>query len=183
MNTALQQLFIVVRRAPFMVFCITVFLLLSIANYFLWKNYQSINFRHEEVQRNGEKMFSALSNHNRISRDLNEVEGALKQIDENLIAEADLAENLGYFYQMETLSRVRLTQLNQLSSQPADDSPFKAIPFSLRVTGTYSQLINFVRELESGPRVLRIKNFDFSRGEAKGSTLALGLTVELLGNP
>ena len=128
-------------------------------------------------------MFSALSGYSRIIGQLATVDEALKQIDENLIAENDLAENQGYFYQLETLSRVRLTQLNQLSAQPADDSPYKAVPFSLRATGTYAQLIDFLRELESGPRQLRIKTFDFSRGDAKVDNLVLGLTVELLGSP
>jgi Tfp pilus assembly protein PilO len=183
MNHSLQQFFNFAKRAPFLVFCVALFLALSIADYFLWQREQTINVRHEEVRRNGENIFSALSSHARIANELATVDEALKQIDDNLIAETDLAENLGYFYQMETLSRVRLTQLNQLSSQPVEDSAYKAIPFSLRATGTYSQLVSFIRELESGPRQLRIKTFDFSRGEQKSNALALGLTVELLCSP
>jgi Tfp pilus assembly protein PilO len=184
MNAALKQLFVLVRRAPFLVFSIVLFLLLSIADYFLWERQEVIASAHEEARQGGEKMFSALAGHARIVSQLETVDEALKQIDQNLIAENDLAENLGYFYQMETLSRVRLTQLNQLSSQPADDgSPYKSIPFSLRVTGSYPQLLGFLRELESGPRLLRIKTFDFSRADARSNTIALGLTVELLGSP
>lgn len=184
MNFDLKKLFALVRRAPFLVFCLTMFLLLSIANYFLWQYQKEIVVQHDDVRRNGEKMFSALSSHGRILSELASVDEALAQIDQNLIAENDLAENLGYFYQLETLSRVRLTQLNQLSSQPpAEDNPYRAIPFSLRATGTYPQLVNFIRELESGPRVLKIKTFDFSRADIRNNTLALGLTVELLGKP
>ena len=183
MNPAIQQLLSAVRRAPFLVACFTLFVLLSVGNYFLWQRQQAITAQYDEVRRNGETMFSALSGYSRIIGQLATVDEALKQIDENLIAENDLAENQGYFYQLETLSRVRLTQLNQLSAQPADDSPYKAVPFSLRATGTYAQLIDFLRELESGPRQLRIKTFDFSRGNAKVDNLVLGLTVELLGSP
>jgi len=184
MNFDLKQLFALVRQAPFLVFCITIFLLLAVADYFLWQREHEISVQHEDVRRTGEKMFSALSSHGRIIAELATVDGALKRIDQNLITETDLAENLGYFYQLETLSRVRLTQLNQLSSQPpAEDSPYRAVPFSLRATGTYPQLINFLRELESGPRVLRIKTFDFSRADIRNDTLVLGLTVELLGSP
>jgi Tfp pilus assembly protein PilO len=184
MNPSLAQLLALVRRAPFLASCISVFVVLGVADYFLWQRLQGITSQYDEVRRNGETMFSALSSQGRVVTQLAAVEEALKHIDQNLIAETDLAENLGYFYQMETLSRVRLTQLNQLSAQPAaDGSPYKAIPFSLRATGTYAQLIGFLHELESGPRQLRIKTFDFSRGEAKNNTLALGLTVELLGSP
>ncbi len=184
MNELLQQLFATVRRAPFLVFCLTLFVLLSIANYFLWKRQQTITTTHEEVRRNGEKMFSALSSHNRIVGELGTVEDAIKRIDQNLVAESDLAENLGYFYQLEAMSRVRVTQLTQLSSQPAaDGNPYKAVPFSLRATGSYPQLISFLRELESGPRLLRIRNFDLSRGDPKANAVAISLTVELLASP
>ena len=183
MNESLQQFFNWVKRAPFLFFCIVLFVGLSAANYFLWKRQQEISAQHEDVRRNGESMFSALSSHTRLLGELATVDDALKQIDDNLIVETDLAENLGYFYQIETLTRVRLTQLNQLSSQPADESPFKAIPFSMRATGTYPQLVSFIRELETGPRQLRIKSFDFSRADTKVSPLALSLTVELLGKP
>lgn len=183
MNESLQRFFSWVKRSLFVFICIVLFVGLSVANYFIWKRQQEINSQHEEVRRNGESMFSALSSHTRLVGELAMVDDALKQIDDNLIVETDLAENLGYFYQIETLSRVRLTQLNQLSSQPADDSPYKSIPFSMRATGTYPQLVSFVRELESGPRQLRIKSFDFSRAESKGNPLSLSLTVELLGKP
>ena len=184
MNPTLEQLLKQMRRTPFFACCILLFVLLNIANYFLWQRQQSIAARHEELKRSGENMFSALAGHNRIVSQLTTVDEALKKIDQNLVLETDLAENLGYFYQIETLSRVRLTQLNQLSSQPAtEDNPYKAIPFSLRVTGSYPQLIGFIRELESGPRLARIKTFDFSRTEAKSAAVSLGLTVELLGSP
>lgn len=184
MNLSLQQLFTLVRRAPFLVFCLTFFSLFAIADYFLWQRQKDITVMHEDVRRSGEKMFSALSNHGKVIAELTAVDEAVKQIDQNLINETDLAENLGYFYQLETLSRVHLTQLNQLSSQPpAEDSPYRAIPFSIRATGTYSQLINFIRELEGGPRLLKIKTYDFSRADVRNDTLALGLTVEVLGKP
>jgi Tfp pilus assembly protein PilO len=183
MNATLQNFLTFARRAPFLVFCVVALIVFSIADYYLWQREKEINAQHEEVRRNGEKMFSALSSHGRISTELQSVNDALKQIDDNLITETDLAENIGYFYQMETLSRVHLTQLTPLSSQPVEDSAYKAIPFSMRATGTYSQLIRFLRELESGPRQARIKTFDFTRADAKSNALTLGLTVELLGSP
>ena len=183
MNAGFQQFLQAVRRARFLTFCIVVFVGLNTANYFLWQRQRDIAFKHEEVRRSGESMFSALASHSTVVGQLLMVDDALKQIDQNLVVEADLAENLGYFYQLETLSRVRLTQLNQLSSQPSEDNPYKAIPFSLRVSGSYPQLIGFMRELESGPRVARIKTFDFSRTAAKSAAINLGLTVELLGSP
>ena len=67
--------------------------------------------------------------------------------------------------------------------RPATDgNPYKAVPFSFRATGGYPQLVKLLRDLESGPRLLRIKTFNFSRGEQKTNALVLDLTVDLLGS-
>ena len=103
-------------------------------------------------------------------------------IQANLIREGELAENLGYFYQLETLSKARLTQLSQLSSQPAAaDAPFIAIPFSIRATGSYRQVMRFLHELESGPRLCRVTSYGLSgEGDAR---VQLDLSIEMLGRP
>ena len=184
MNTVLQQLWIVARRSPLIASSLTLVVLLGVANYFLWRWQQKLTNSLEEERRNGEAMLLAQTNHSRIAAQLTAVQEALKLIDDNLIVEGDLAGNLGYFYEIEKLSRLRLSQLTQLNSQPtAEESPFKSIPFSLRLTGSYNQLMNFLRELETGPRPLRIRTFTFNRGDPANSTLSLDLTVELLGKP
>lgn len=185
MNAALQQLLALVRRAPLLVASLTLILLLGVGNYFLWQRQQELTRRHEEVRGNGEAMLLALTGHARLTTQLAAVQDALKLIEDNLVVEGDLAENLGYFYQIEKLTRLRLSQLNQLSSQPAaEDSPYKTVPFSLRITGSYYQLMNFLHELETGPRLLRVRTFTINRGsDATNNTLSLELTVELLGKP
>lgn len=184
MKALLKQLLATARRYPLVAISLSLFTLLSIANYFLWQRQQIITRQHDTVRRNGDAMLQALTSQSLIAGELAAVKEALKMIDRNLIAEADLAENLGYLYQMETLSHVRLSQMNQLSSLPAPEgNPYKSVPFSLRVTGTYPQMINFLRELETGPRLLRIKTYSFSRDAAKNNTLSLDLIVEILGSP
>jgi Tfp pilus assembly protein PilO len=185
MNALLQQLSVLTRRSPLIVFSVTLFLLLGLANYFLWQQQQKLTKSLAEKRSNGEAMLLALTGHSKITAQLATVQDALKQIDANLVAEGDLAENLGYFYQIEKLSRLRLSQLNQLSSQPvAADSPYKSIPFSLRLTGSYYQLMSFLHELETGPRLFRVRTFAFSRsGGTANNALSLDLNVELLGKP
>jgi len=184
MNAALQQLAAAVRRSPLVAVNIAVLAILGVAYYFLLDRHQTLTQQHAEVRRNGEAMMQSLTSQARITTELGKVQDALKVIDQNLVVEGDLAENLGYFYQMETVSRVRLSQLNQLNSQPPPEgNPYKAIPFSLRATGTYPQLMNFLREMETGPRLLRIKTYSFSRGDGKTGAFTLDLTVDLLGSP
>src|SRR4051812_973846 len=103
MNEGLQQLINGFKRSPFLIFCILTTVGLGVADYFLWARETEIVARHEEVRRSGENMFTALSSHSRLAGELNTIDDALKQIDDNLIVEGDLAENQGYFFQIETL--------------------------------------------------------------------------------
>lgn len=184
MNTLLENFLAFVRRYPVVVGSIVVILLLGGANYYLWSRHQVLVRNHEETRRKGEAMQQAISEHSRLTAHFTTTREAVAYIDQNLINEGDLAENLGYFYQMESANHIRLTQLTQLSSQPAPEgNPYKAIPFSLRATGSYSQLMRFLRALEGGPRLLRIRAFSFSRADPVSGNLALDLSVEMLGHP
>jgi Tfp pilus assembly protein PilO len=97
-------------------------------------------------------MFLSLGGHSRIQAQSAEATGALAYIDRNLAAEADLAGNLDYFYQIEKTTRIQLTNLSQLSSQPASpDAPYLAIPFSLRLNGSYPQILPTCTPLRPAP--------------------------------
>lgn len=182
MNTLWEQFLVLARRRPLVIACFALSAVLLVANYFLWQQRQSVTRRHDEVRRNGESMLRALTNHSRITNELATVQEAVSFIDRNLIVEGNMEVNLGYFYRMERISRVRLGQLNQLGSlPPVEDNPFRTVPFSLQAVGNYSQVLHFIRELETGPRLLRIRSYSVSRGDPKTSAMSLDITVELLG--
>ena len=52
----------------------------------------------------------------------------------------------------------------------------------MRVTGSYPQIIGFIRALETGPRLARIRDYEFTSTDAKTGMMAMDLTVELLGS-
>lgn len=197
MNAVLQQFLAYTRRNPVLVVSIASIVIMGGASYFLWQRQKDLTSEHAEIQRNGEEILQSLSGHARLTAEIATVKEALDYIDRNLINEGDLAENLGYFYQIETASRLRFSQLNQLSSQPqAPGSYYKPVPFTLQATGTYRQIIRLLHELESGPRLLRIRNYSLSHsaGAAEPARNAspatevvdlvtLEVTVELLARP
>lgn len=182
MSVLLQQFHDLIRRHPLVSGCVAALLLLGAANYYFWDQRHTLANQHDEARRYGEAMLPVLASQTRLTAQVATTQEAVELIERNLIVESDLAENLGYFYKLETASRARLAQISQLNSQALQGNPFKAIPFALRVTGSYAQLIGFVRALETGPRLARIRDYEFTRSDAKAGTLALDLTVELLGN-
>lgn len=184
MNAFLQRLLAGTRRNPLLVVCLVVIVVCGAASWYLWDRQQSLVGVHEQVQRNGEAMLQSLTSHARITAEITKLDEALAYIDRHLINEGDLAENIGYFYEIEAASRIKFTQVSQMSSQPqSGDKPFKTVPFSLRTTGSYRQLLRVIRELENGPRLLRIRTFNFDADTGNPDKLSLDLTVELLARP
>ena len=114
--------------------------------------------------------------------ELEVVRETTRRIEENLVVEANLAENLWYFYKLEEQTKARLPELHQLSSPTTDKSPlYRRVPYSLRIAGSYEQVAAFLLALETGPRLVKITGFNYARAEAVGSAMALDLNVELLG--
>ena len=184
MNAFFQQFLLYARRNPVLVISITVIVVMGSASYYLWYRQHALVTEHDEVRRSGEEMLQSLTSHARITAEIVTVKQALDYIDRNLINEGDLAENLGYFYQIETASRMRFSQIAQLSSQPGPaDSPYKVVPFALRASGTYRQILRLLRELETGPRQLRIRTYTFSASDTEPDLITMDLNVELLARP
>jgi Tfp pilus assembly protein PilO len=197
MNAVLQSLLSFARRNPVLVASLAIIIVMGGSSYYLWHRQQLLTGEHAEIQRNGEDVLQSLTSHARLTAEIATVKEALDYIDRNLINEGDLAENLGYFYQIETASRLRFSQLNQLSSQPQPPgSYFKPVPFTLQATGTYRQIMRLLHELETGPRLLRIRTYALSQsgGGAEPGRIAepnaepvdlvtLEVNVELLARP
>jgi Tfp pilus assembly protein PilO len=118
----------------------------------------------------------------RLKKELAAVREKTKEIEANLVDDADLAANLRYFYNLEEETKVRLPELHPVSSPPTDVSAhYRRVPYGLRVLGTYDQVAAFLLALETGKRLSRITTFSFARTDPSGQAVALDLNVELLG--
>jgi Tfp pilus assembly protein PilO len=170
-----------VRERPYVAGCLVLALVLGGVNYFLWQRREAVTEQHAEARRKGEFMLQALTRRARIDADLGALREAMAQINDNLLEEQSMEVNLGYFYKFERKTRVRLVRLNQLASLPAaGGSRYKAVPFSMQVTGSYRESMSFLRALESGPRILRVRSCTFERGAEDSTDLTLDLTVDVL---
>jgi Tfp pilus assembly protein PilO len=180
MSVFFQRFWDLIRRYPLVSSCVAVMMLLGAANYYFFDQRALLASQHDDARVYGERMMTVLAGHTRLTAQVGTTQEAVELIERNLIVESDLAENLGYFYKLETASRARIAQISQLNAQTLSGNPFKAVPFSVRVTGSYPQIIGFIRALETGPRLARIREYEFTRSDAKAGTLAMDLTVELL---
>ncbi len=182
MSVFFQRFWDLIRRYPLVSSCVVVMMLLGAANYYFFDQRAILASQHDDARVYGERMMTVLAGHTRLTAQVATTQEAVELIERNLIQENDLPENLGYFYKLETASRARIAQISQLNAQTLIGNPFKAVPFSVHVTGSYPQIIGFIRALETGPRLARIREYEFTRSDAKTGTLAMDLTVELLGS-
>jgi Tfp pilus assembly protein PilO len=132
------------------------------------------------VRQKGEFIARALAGRPRVEADLDTLTEALAQIEGNLLDEASMEVNLGYFYKLEKTTRVHLIRLNQLvATTPGAGNSFKAVPFAMQVSGSYRNSMAFLRALETGPRILRVRNASFERG-AETNEFLMDLTVDVI---
>ncbi|MEY3773435.1 MAG: hypothetical protein RLZZ129_215 [Verrucomicrobiota bacterium] len=179
-----QNLQPTLKRYLFSSVCAGLSLTLLIGAVILWLDQRALAQRLQTRTAQGEAVLTALAAGPVLRDTLAQVRKASASITANLVDEPNLAENLWYCYNLEESTRVRLRDLNQLSSQAvAGDATYRLIPYSLRVTGTFPQVMDFMQKLETGPKLAKIRAFSLNRLDAEGLNVSLQIDVVLLGKP
>jgi Tfp pilus assembly protein PilO len=182
MNARLAQFFGFVRRYPYPTGCTILTIALAVTAWFLWDQNQTLELVRQQRAKDGEAMLALLVSGSTQRQELATAREVTRRIEDNLLIETNLAENSWYFFKLEQQTKARLPQVSQISSPINDHSTlYKRIPYTLRVEGNYDQVGAFLLGLETGPRLVAITGFSFTRRQADGSNLALDLNVELLG--
>ena len=172
------------RRNTFAVSCALIILVLVGGGWWLWhdlgKQEETLHVRTLQ----GEVELEIIATSPLLREALNQARTAVTRIESNLAVASNLADNLGYFYQLEEKTRTRLRGLNQLSTgAPAEDdrAVYKTIPYTMEVSGTYAQVMDFLQSLESGPRLVKIRSFSFRRADTSSGNVLLQLDLVVLG--
>jgi Tfp pilus assembly protein PilO len=174
------QLLAVAKRHRFRAASIVVMVSLALASGVLLKYQHSLSGVLSKLRVEGEARQATLVSGPQMRQELANVKEITHRIELNLVSD-NLEENVGYFYQMEEQTKVHLDELHPLSA-PIDNNPsFKRVPFSLRTSGNYQQLISFIYAIETGPRLANITSFGLRRRGNNSPIITLELSLELLG--
>lgn len=180
MSPALDPLRRLWRRHTFNCVCGALILLAGGGNWMLWRDLQEQTRRQAEIRARSDTLLQALATLSTVTAQHAAAERAVAQIDRHLITEGDLAGNAAILFQCEKDCEIRFTQQAQLSSQPpSEGNPYRAVPFTLRVTADFPHLMRLLQELEQLPQVNRVRTFSLNRTTA-GADLELSLNVEFL---
>lgn len=113
---------------------------------------------------------------------------ANQKISDRMIHVGQLAENLQYFYRIESETGAKLTDLRQVPQPiPVRNAPklaYTPVGFALAAQGTYAQLVDMLRRLEGGEHYCRVLTCSIHPvSEIRGGALQMTLSIELLGLP
>lgn len=110
---------------------------------------------------------------------------ANQTIADRLIKVGQLAENLQYFYKLESDTGVKIDIRQVPWAPPLRNAPktaYTPVGFALTATGTYPQVLDLLRRLESGEHYCRVNTcLIHPFGEGRGAPLQMTLTIDLLG--
>jgi len=110
-------------------------------------------------------------------------------IQARMIHVGQLAENLRYFYKLESDTGTKLGELREVTpavaGKNAPKTTYTPVGFAVTVLGEYPALIDFLRRLESGVHYVRVNQCSLTPVDAaiRGGPLTMSLNIELLGMP
>jgi Tfp pilus assembly protein PilO len=173
-------------RYPFCAVCIVVSLLLAGANLRLrfWLGDQATQL-HAQAQK-GDEVLKFISRGSQLRSELTAARAATQRIAENLVVEKNIPENFWYFYKIEQDTGAKLVELQQRPAPlPESGAPatYRRVPYMLKMSGPFRNVVAFLQQVETGPRLGRISGFVLQRQDLTTGRVVLQLDLEMLGFP
>jgi Tfp pilus assembly protein PilO len=181
MNARLRELVSLAGEFPFFTSCVMIALLGAGIAGFFYRQLSELQYTHDRVRKEGEVMLATIKSANTLRSQRDYLDNAVQAINNSLVTEDNLAENLGYFYKIEDQTHARITDLHQTSSNPLPaGAKLKTVPVVMSITGSFAQVAAYLRQIEIGPRLIKISSFSFHRSKSGGDSVALDLTLDML---
>jgi|CZKI01.1.fsa_nt_gi hypothetical protein len=139
-----------------------------------------------ETSKQGELMLANIEDAHQLKEQHVALVSANQAIANRMIHVGQLAENLQYFYRLESETSTKLTDPRQMAwNPPPKNMPkttYTPVGFAITAQGTYPQLVGLLRRLENGEHYCRVISCNLKPvAEQRGSPLTTTLDLELLG--
>lgn len=180
-----EELKIFVKKNPAPVVCGVIALAVGVALYFRSGALATAEQELAQKSAQAEKYALNIKNAAQLKDQLEMLVAANKKIESRLTRASQQGTNTQYFYKLAREADVKITSFNQSTPNTKNTkTAFTGIGFSVSVQGELSQILNFLRQLESGTHYCRVLGASGSISpKARNSPLILTLNLELLGQP
>lgn len=179
----------VAKKHPVGVGCALLSVVLLALLYLRGGNIEEAQARLEEVTATADRLKTNINYSAQLSGQVESLSHAVDVLKERTMQPGALAQNLRYFYKLESDAGVTLIDLRQMNpvyppapKKNASQPIFISLPFSVGVQGEFNKVMTFLRKLENGEHFGRINTASL-RPSASRSDVTLTLAVELLAQP
>ena len=175
-----------VRKNMICVVCVAVSLVILVTLYLRSDVLPGAEDVLAQKTKEGELIAANIEDSKQLKEQYAALETANEAISARMIHVGQLAENLQYFYRLESDTNTKLTDLRQLPWQPpAHNAPktiFTPVAFAVTAQGDYPQLMDLLRKLENGEHYCRVLSCSLKpTAEQRGVPLLMTLSIELMG--
>ena len=182
-----DELIATVKKQPIGFACGVICLACIALLYFRGSKIEERQAEYEAKSAEASMIVTNVLNSAKLPEQVAEIQALSKELDSRLIRGGQLAVNQQYFYKLEAETEVKMSDMRQnpLSRGAKAPTLYSAIPFTLSVQGSFSQLLVFLQRLETGPHFCRFTSVSFVKSAAAAdfSSMTLSLNLELLGTP
>ncbi|MGH8021356.1 MAG: hypothetical protein ACREIA_24370 [Opitutaceae bacterium] len=174
-----------IKRYPLQIACGAVVLVCALLYYFRMGVVSEVETNLDEALRKSNRVEDNIAAGASLQDHLSAMNTFVSELGPRLVQPADLADNLKYFYKLESETGVTLGDLRQSApGAKGKDELFVGVGYDVMLSGTFIQVVSFINELEHGERFFRLRNFNLQRGREVGQpSLMLSMNIELLGSP
>ena len=129
----------------------------------------------------GERLETNVRDAGQLPEQFESLTSAVAKIQGKLIRASQLANNLQYFYRLETESGVEMLDVRPTSGVKG---AYQGVGFNVSVKADYLTLLGYLRRLENGPHFCRILSTGMAApAPDRAGPQTLSLSLELLGQP
>ena len=176
-----------IKKHPASFVCLLLCLVSGVVIYLRYGNISASQADLEAKSSELTRMTSNIRNAVGLAEQVAKVQTHTKELESRLLKASQLADNLQYFYKLETENGVKLVDVRQ-NSLPRNTraAAYVGVPFNVSVQGTYTQVMNFLNRLQNGRHLCRINTATFGKVaavEGAAPLVNLSLNLELLGQP
>jgi hypothetical protein len=181
-----EELIAFVRKNLIVVVCAVVTLALGFVIYYRTDALPEAEKVLADKTKEGELLAANIEDANQLKEQSAEMSTANQVIADRMIHVGQLAENLQYFYRLESETDTKLLDLRQLPWTPpgrnAAKLNFTPVAFVVTAQGDYPKLLDLLRRLETGEHYCRVTSCNLKPiADERGGPLTITINLELLG--
>jgi len=181
-----QELFALLRKNVICVVCVLFSIGIGVTIYLRSDLLPEAEKALGERSKQGELILANIEDGHQLKDQHAALVAANQAIANRMIRVGQLAENLQYFYRLESETSTKLTDPRQVAwtapPKNAAKTTYTPVGFAITAQGTFPQLMDLLRRLENGEHYCRVITCNIHPlAEQRGAPQTMTLNLELLG--